>query len=86
MEMRVEPFIKPVFDQYLSQDENDEYLFIFHKRFASSDSFGANVNCGIRTICLEMGMKKEECYCCYTFRHKWVMAFWRSVTHCITII
>jgi integrase len=71
MEMRVEPFIKPVFDQYLSQDENDEYLFIFHKRFASSDSFGANVNCGIRTICLEMGMKKEECYCCYTFRHTW---------------
>jgi hypothetical protein len=33
-----------------------------------------------------MGLKKEKWYCGYTFRHKWVMAFWRSVTHCITII
>ncbi len=70
IEMRVEPFIQPTFDKYLS-DENDEYLFKFHKRYSNPDSFNANVNIGIRKICADMGMKKEDYYCYYTFRHKW---------------
>lgn len=71
MEMRVEPFIKKTFEKYLSKDENDEYLFTFHQRYRNSDSFNANVNIGIRTICKDMGMSKEEYYCFYTFRHTW---------------
>ena len=69
--MRVEPFIQPTFDKYLS-DENDEYLFNFHKRYSNPDSFNANVNIGIRKICADMGMKKEDYYCYYTFRHTWL--------------
>lgn len=71
MEMRIEPFIQSTFDKYLSQDENDEYLFCFHQRYSNSDSFNANVNNGIRKICEDMGMKKEDYYCYYTFRHTW---------------
>ena len=70
IEMRVEPFIQATFDKYLS-DENDEYLFKFHKRYSNPDSFNANVNIGIRKICADMGMKKEDYYCYYTFRHTW---------------
>ena len=58
MEMRVEPFIQSTFDKYLSTDENEEYLFNFHKRYSNSDSFNANVNIGIRKICMEMCMSK----------------------------
>ena len=71
MEMRIEPFIQETFNKYLSKDEHDEYLFIFHSRYSNSDSFNANVNIGIRKICADMGMKKEDYYCYYTFRHTW---------------
>lgn len=71
IEMRVEPFIQSTFDKYLSNDKNEEYLFNFHKRYSNSDSFNANVNNGIRKICADMGMKKEDYYCYYTFRHTW---------------
>ncbi len=70
MEMRIEPFIQSTFDKYLS-DKDDEYLFNFHKRYSSFDSFNANVNHGIKKICRDMGMEKEDCYCFYTFRHTW---------------
>lgn len=70
MEMRVEPFIKATFDKYLAP-EDDEYLFTFHRRYCDSDSFCANVNNGIRKICADMGMAKEDYYCVYTFRHTW---------------
>ena len=71
MEMRVEPFIQSTFDKYLSTDENEEYLFNFHSRYSNSDSFNANVNIGIRKICKDMGMTKDDCYRFYTFRHTW---------------
>lgn len=70
MEMRIEPFIQSTFEKYLS-GEDDEYLFVFHSRYSNSDSFNANVNIGIRKICADMGMKKEDYYCYYTFRHTW---------------
>lgn len=70
MEMRVEPFIKPIFEKYLS-DEDDEYLFTFHNRYLHSDSFNANANSGIKLICKDMGMPEDEYYCIYTFRHTW---------------
>lgn len=71
MEMRIEPFIQDTFNKYLSRDENDEYLFVFHSRYRDYDSFNANVNGGIRKICQDMGMAKEDYYCFYTFRHTW---------------
>lgn len=71
MEMRIEPFIQDTFNKYLSKDENDEYLFVFHSRYRDYDSFNANVNGGIRKICQDMGMAKEDYYCFYTFRHTW---------------
>lgn len=70
MEMRVEPLIQPIFDKYLALEE-DEFLFNFHKRYCETDSFGANVNNGIRKICADMNMEKEDFYCVYTFRHTW---------------
>lgn len=70
IEMRVEPFIQPIFDKYLAP-EDDEYLFNFHLRYCDSDSFSANVNNGIKKICKDMGMKQEDYYCVYTFRHTW---------------
>lgn len=70
IEMRVEPFIMSVFDKYLAP-EGDDYLFNFHERYCDSDSFSANVNNGIKKICKDMGMQKEDYYCVYTFRHTW---------------
>ena len=70
IEMRVEPFIMSVFEKYLAP-EGDEYLFNFHERYCDSDSFSANVNNGIKKICKDMGMQKEDYYCVYTFRHTW---------------
>lgn len=70
IEMRVEPYIQPIFDKYLAP-ENDEYLFNFHLRYCDIDSFCANVNSGIKKICKDMGMQKEDYYCVYTFRHTW---------------
>ena len=69
--MRVEPFIQDTFNKYLSEEE-DEILFTFHQRYGNTDSFNANVNIGIRKICMDMGMtNKEDFYCFYTFRHTW---------------
>ena len=70
IEMRVEPFIQPVFDKYLAAD-NHEFLFTFHNRYCDCDSFCANGNSGIKKICEDMGLKKEDYYCVYTFRHTW---------------
>ena len=68
--MRVEPILLPLFEKYKS-DENDPYLFRFHKRFSNSDSFNANVNRGIKQICESMGMAASDYYSAYTFRHTW---------------
>lgn len=70
IEMRVEPFIAPLFEKYRA-DDNDPYLLNFHNRFSSADSFNANVNTGIKQICKCMELDKEDYYCVYTFRHTW---------------
>lgn len=71
MEMRVPEILNPIMNKYLNDDPNDDRLFIFHRRHRTSDSFGANVNIGIRKICANMGIQKENDYCVYTFRHTW---------------
>ena len=70
IEMRVPPVLFPVFNKYLT-DEEDSFLFNFHKRHTTTDSFGANVNNGIKRLCESIGIPKEEQYCGYTFRHTW---------------
>ena len=69
-EIRVEPIVQPLVEKYLSEAD-DPYLFNFHKRFSSSDSFNANVNNGIKQLCKSMGIPKERWYSAYTFRHTW---------------
>ena len=68
--MRVEPILLPLLEKYKA-DENDPYLFNFHSRMTTSDSFNANVNTGLRKVCESMGMPKEEWFSAYTFRHTW---------------
>jgi len=70
IEMRVPAIIKPLFEKYAA-DDGDSYLFRFHTRHSNSDSFNANVNIGIKKICEDMGIPKEEWYSAYTFRHTW---------------
>lgn len=70
MEMRVPPILYPVFERYAT-DDDDEFLFSFHRRFSSSDSFGSGANTGIKQICENMGIKGDDRYCVYTFRHTW---------------
>lgn len=69
-EIRVEPFISNLLKKYMTP-EDDEYLLSFHTRYCDFDSFNANVNNGIRKICDDMNMPKEQQYCVYTFRHTW---------------
>ena len=70
IEMRVEPVIMPLIEKYKTPD-GDPYLFNFHRRYCTADSFNANANTGIKQICRSMGMPKERWYCVYTFRHTW---------------
>ena len=70
IEMRVPSILLPLFDKYATPDD-DPFLFSFHKRYHSSDSLGSNANSGIKKICESMGIKGDDRYCVYTFRHTW---------------
>lgn len=71
IEMRVPGIILPLFDKYMDKTDSP-YLFNFHQRMSNSDSFGANVNMGIRQICEKsLGIAHDKTYCVYTFRHTW---------------
>lgn len=68
-EVRVPEFIKPTFEKYLSTDEDSPWLFRFHERLSTSDSFCANVNIGIRQIWEKAGTDFRASL--YAFRHSW---------------
>lgn len=70
IEMRVEPIIQPLFEKYKA-DDDDPFLFNFHVRHSTYDSFSANVNSGLKKICKSMGIPESDWYCVYTFRHTW---------------
>lgn len=70
IEMRVPSLLLPIFDKYATPDD-DDYLFSFHDRFSTSDSFGSGANSGIKQICESMGITGDDRYCVYTFRHTW---------------
>lgn len=70
-EIRVPSIIQPFIEKYLDKTDS-EYLFDFHKRLSSYDSFNANVNIGIRQICEKvLNMPHGTAYSIYTFRHTW---------------
>lgn len=81
MEMRVHPILRSIFEKYgaygadgangYDKVTGKEWLFNFHKRLSTSDSFNSNVNIGIKKICESMGIPKEHWYSVYTFRHTW---------------
>lgn len=68
-EVRVPEFIKPTFEKYLSSKADSPWLFNFHERLSTSDSFCANVNIGIKQIWekVEPGFRASL----YSFRHSW---------------
>ena len=68
-EIRVPEFLKPTFNKYLSQDPSSPWLFNFHERLSTSDSFCANVNTGIRQIWEKIGPDFKASL--YAFRHSW---------------
>lgn len=70
IEVKVPPLLIPVFEKYRN-GKDTEYLFNFHDRLCDSDSFNANVNRGIKQLCKEMQLPKDQWYCAYTFRHTW---------------
>ena len=70
IEMRVPSILLPLFEKYAA-DDDDPYLFRFHKRYRSSDSLGSNANAGIKKICESIGITGDDRYCVYTFRHTW---------------
>ena len=70
-EIRVPGILEPIIEKY--RDSSDSaYLFSFHKRMSTPDSFNANVNIGIRQICEKsLGIEHGNGYSGYTFRHTW---------------
>ena len=68
-EVRVPPFLKPTFEKYLSKKADSPWLFNFHDRLSTSDSFCANVNIGIKQVWekVEPGFRASL----YAFRHSW---------------
>lgn len=70
-EMKVPNILEPIMEKYMDRTDSP-YLFNFHRRHSSFDSFNANVNIGIRQICEKvLGIEHGKNYSCYTFRHTW---------------
>lgn len=68
-EVRVPEFLKPTSEKYLSRDKKSPWLFNFHDRLSTSDSFSANVNIGIKQIWEKVDPNYKASL--YAFRHSW---------------
>ncbi len=68
-EVRVPAFLKPTFEKYLSKKADSPWLFDFHDRLSTSDSFCANVNTGIKQIWEKVDPNYKASL--YAFRHSW---------------
>ena len=68
-EVRVPAFLKPTFEKYLSKNVDSPWLFDFHDRLSTSDSFCANVNIGIKQIWEKVDPNYKASL--YAFRHSW---------------
>lgn len=72
IEIKVPDMLLPTIERYLS-DEDDDYLFKFHKMYLNDRNFVSGQSFEIRLICREyLGMEKgDKTYSTYTFRHTW---------------
>lgn len=71
LEIKLPDILIPIFEKYKASDDSS-YLFMFADRYSTEDSFNANVNIGIRSLCKKsLGLESGEQYCSYTFRHTW---------------
>jgi len=68
-EVRVPEFLKPTFNKYLSKNPKSPWLFDFHDRLSTSDSFSANVNIGIKQTWEKVDPEYRASL--YAFRHSW---------------
>lgn len=68
-EVQVPDFLMPTFEKYLSKDTKSPWLFNFHDRLSTSDSFSANVNIGIKQIWEKVDPEYRASL--YAFRHSW---------------
>lgn len=67
-EIKIPAFLMPTIEKYLSHNPKSPWLFNFHERLSTGDSFNANVNIGIDQICEKVnGMKANF----GAFRHTW---------------
>jgi hypothetical protein len=69
-QIRVETIILPLIEKYKTND-TDPFLFNFHLRYNTADSFCTNVNGGIKQICKTLGLSTANYYNAYTFRYTW---------------
>lgn len=67
LEITVPEILRPVVTKYLA-DEDDDYLFNFHIKYSTEDSFNANINVGLKRFCEHHGING---LCVYNFRHSW---------------
>lgn len=68
-EVRVPEFLKPTFEKYFSTNPKTPWLFNFHERLSTSDSFCANVNIGIRQVWEKVDPEYKASL--YAFSHSW---------------
>ena len=70
IEMRVPDMLIPTFNKY-STDENDKYLFNFHKYYVGTESLSTSLSYALHRLCkTKLGMT-DHIYTPYTFRHTW---------------
>lgn len=70
IEMKVPDMLLPTIQKYLS-DDDDSYLFVFHKSYRDSQSMGSNIGVFLKRFCKNT-LKDEALHITpYTFRHTW---------------
>lgn len=58
IEVKIHPFIKELVNKY----KGDRHVFNFHKRYASYETFNANLNKGLKVIGSDVGIRDLEFY------------------------
>lgn len=70
IEMRVPNMLLPTFEKYAT-DEEDQYLFNFHKAYCNADSLATSLCANLHLLCKEKLGMTNNFYTPYTFRHTW---------------
>lgn len=70
IEMRVNDMAMMLIKKYSAPADSDA-LLNFGIRYKNEKSFNSVVNRGIRRLCVSMGMRREDAFSFYSFRHTW---------------